>query len=374
MHRRESERVKLRKTSRPGWKLPGMFMLIACCISLAGCATTGYKSAEAKSQVTASTAEMPQEKAPEPKLEASPPANPLESTPVREDRSALLYKVREADSLAVRFIHNPELNADVSVRPDGKINLPLVGEVMVEGLTVPEFHAVVSSRYREFIEETSYGHLIKEGDFLDLRFVYNPELNIGVRVRSDGKISLPLLGDVQAAGLRPDALRKNLIKRYAGHIRNPDVALLVGDTTAKKVSADPEFITVALTHHADLEIFVGGEVQAPKVIKFEGQITTLQAIMKAGGVKDTGDLAKVVVLRRGKFEKADWIQVNLSKPLSGASLTNDIALRNGDVVIVPMTGIAKVDLFVRQYIREVLPIQSFFNVTVIPLDAGAGAL
>jgi protein involved in polysaccharide export with SLBB domain len=245
---------------------------------------------------------------------------------------------------------------------------------MVEGLTVPELHAVVSSRYREFIEETSYGDLIKEGDSLDLRFVYNPELNIGVRVRSDGKISLPLLGDVQAAGLRPGALRKNLIKRYAGHIRNPDVALLVGDTTAKKVFANPEFITVALTQHADLEIFVGGEVQAPKVIKFEGQITTLQAIMKAGGVKDTGDLAKVVVLRRGKFEKADWIQLNLSKPLSGASLNNDIALRNGDVVIVPMTGIAKVDLFVRQYIREVLPIQSFFNVTVIPLDAGAGGL
>jgi protein involved in polysaccharide export with SLBB domain len=283
----------------------------------------------------------------------------------------LPYQLRSGDSFAVRFLHNPELNTEVAVRPDGKVTLPLVGDLPVEGSTIPEVHASVSGNYQAFIRETSYGDLLKEGDVLDLRFVYNPELNIGVRVRSDGRISLPLLGDVQAAGLRPDALRRSLISKYSAHIKNPDVALLVGETTARKVFADPEFITIALLRHAAHEIFVGGEVQAPKVVTYEGRITTLQAIMKAGGVKDTGDLSKVVVLRRGQFERPEWIQLNLSKPLSGESIHNDISLKNGDVVIVPMTGIAKVDLFVRQYIREVLPIQSFFNVTVIPLDAGA---
>jgi protein involved in polysaccharide export with SLBB domain len=296
------------------------------------------------------------------------------SSEVRQDSlnvsSELPYQLRSGDSFAVRFLHNPELNTEVTVRPDGKVTLPLVGDVPVEGSTIPEVHAAVSGDYKAFIHETSYGDLLKEGDVLDLRFVYNPELNIGVRVRSDGKVSLPLLGDVQAAGLRPDALRRSLIGKYSAHIKNPDVALLVGETTAKKVFADPEFIMVALLRHAAHEIFVGGEVQAPKVVTYEGRITTLQAIMKAGGVKDTGDLSKVVVLRRGQFERPEWIQLNLSKPLSGESIHNDISLKNGDVVIVPMTGIAKVDLFVRQYIREVLPIQSFFNVTVIPLDAG----
>jgi polysaccharide export outer membrane protein len=283
----------------------------------------------------------------------------------------LPYRLRSGDSFAIRFLHNPELNTEVTVRPDGIVTLPLVGDVLVEASTIPEVHARVSDAYKSFIRETSYGDLLKEGDYLELRFVYNPELNIGVRVRSDGRISLPLLGDIQASGLRPDSLRQNLICRYSAHIKKPDVALLVGETTAKKVFAEPEFITLALLKHADQEIFVGGEVQAPKVVTYEGRITTLQAIMKAGGVKDTGDLSKVVVLRRGHFEHPEWIQLNLSKPLSGESIHNDVPLRNGDVVIVPMTGIAKVDLFVRQYIREVLPIQSFFNVTVIPLDAGA---
>ncbi|MBI3060294.1 MAG: hypothetical protein HYY81_13515, partial [Deltaproteobacteria bacterium] len=94
-----------------------------------------------------------------------------------------------------------------------------------------------------------------------------------------------------------------------------------------------------------------------------------QAIMQAGGVKETGDLSRVVILRRGKFEQGEWIQTNLSNPISGKSLQNDIALRDGDVVVVPMTGIAKVDLFVKQYIRDVLPVQSGFSISIVPVDA-----
>jgi polysaccharide export outer membrane protein len=355
----------------PTWRIIFLLLLAVGMGQFMGCATTSLQPAENKAEP------------PAPSIEALQLAPRLEDAELKSQQPSavgngsldnpreLPYRLRPGDSVAIRFLHNAELNTEATVRPDGEITLPLVGDVPVEGLTIPEVHAAVSDDYKAFIRETAYGDLLKEGDYLDLRFVYNPELNIGVRVRSDGKISLPLLGDIQAAGIRPDALRTNLTSKYAAHIKKPDVALLVGDTTAKKVFADPAFITIGLLQHADHEIFVGGEVQAPKVVTYEGRITTLQAIMKAGGVKDTGDLAKVVVLRRGQFERPEWIQLNLSKPLSGESIHNDIPLRNGDVVIVPMTGIAKVDLFVRQYIREVLPIQSFFNVTVIPLDAGA---
>ncbi|MCU0588193.1 MAG: polysaccharide biosynthesis/export family protein [Syntrophobacteraceae bacterium] len=371
MHRSRFRGHSGKGRGKTAWRIILGAMLMVGMAHLAGCSTTTGRRAAEGSEPRA------------PFVDAAS-ASPLEggagavtaqdSGTVSQDPHGVPleppYRLRSGDSFAVRFLHNPELSGEVTVRPDGKVTLPLVGDVPVEGYTIPEVHAAVSEDYKAFIRDTSYGDLLKEGDYLELRFVYNPELNIGVRVRSDGKISLPLLGDVQAAGLRPDALRQSLISRYSSHIRKPDVALLVGETTAKKVFADPELITVALLKHASHEIFVGGEVQAPKVVTFEGRITTLQAIMKAGGVKDTGDLGKVVVLRRGQFERPEWIQLNLSKPLSGESIHNDLPLRNGDVVVVPMTGIAKVDLFVRQYIREVLPIQSFFNVTVIPLDAG----
>jgi hypothetical protein len=89
--------------------------------------------------------------------------------------------------------------------------------------------------------------------------------------------------------------------------------------------------------------------------------------MQAGGVKETGDLSRVVVLRRGQFEQVNWSQIDLSHPLSGKSLENDLTLHSGDVVVVPMSGIAKVDLFVKQYIRDVLPLQSSFSLTIRPV-------
>jgi polysaccharide export outer membrane protein len=249
----------------------------------------------------------------------------------------------------------------------------MVGEIQAVGTTLPALRTTLSQQYKHFIAQTGYGEVLREGDYFDLRFVYNPELNLGVRIRSDGKISLPLLGEVEAAGQRPAELYQHLLTQYGKHLTDPDLALLVGPDTAKKIFADEPFIAVTLAKSADQRIFVGGEVMNAKVVQFEGQISTLQAIMQAGGVKDTGDLSQVVVLRRGQFEQANWARTDLSDPLSGKSLENDLLLHDGDVVIVPMSGIAKVDLFVKQYIRDVLPLQSSFNVTVIPVDSSNDA-
>lgn len=279
------------------------------------------------------------------------------------------YRLRSGDTIAVKFLHNAELNVDAVIQPDGRIFLPLVGEMQVEALTVRELHVAISARYKDFVRTTGYGVFLQEGDFLDLRFVYNPELNIGAKIRSDGKISLPLLGDITAADRRPEDLRQQIVRMYADHIKVPDMAMLVGETTARKIFADEAFIVVTLVKAADQAVFVGGEVQTPRAVKFTGRMTVLQAIMEAGGVKDTGDLSQVVVVRRGQFETPTWIRTNLSQPLSGRAVRNDVTLRNGDVIVIPLTGIGKVNLFVRHYIRDVLPIhQATFTITA-PIGA-----
>ena len=299
---------------------------------------------------------------------------PVEDQPQSADSTlAAAYRLRNGDVVAVKFVKNPELDATLAVRPDGNISLALVGELTAKGLTLAELRSFISQRYTDFITHTGYGEVLREGDFFELRFVYNPELNLGVRIRSDGKISLPLLGEVQAAGLRPAELYQQLLRGYKKHLTDPDVALLVGADTVKKIFADPPFIVVTLAKAADQKIFVGGEVLSPKVVAFEGQISVLQALMQAGGIKDTGDLSRVVVLRRGQFEETKWTQTDLSHPLSGKSLENDLVLSSGDVVIVPLTGVAKVDLFVKQYIRDVLPLQSNFNLSIIPIDSSSSS-
>jgi protein involved in polysaccharide export with SLBB domain len=287
-----------------------------------------------------------------------PPPGPVEAEP---------YRVMKGDTLSVNFPLNTELNvASAVVRPDGKIDLALIGDVLVYGLTIPEIQEDISQRYKEFIAKTKYSKLLKGGDYFDLRFVYNPELNIGVRIGADGDIQLPMVGVVHAAGLTPEELREKLIQKYAKDIVKPDVVVLVGvhpsaaphDIPTKTIHDDHQFINVALVKSAGQWVFVGGEVATAKAVPWNGHLTTLQAIMVAGGTKETADLSRVVVLRRGPFEQTEWLQTDLASPPDGNSLKNDISLKAGDIVLVPMSGIAKLNLWVKQYIRDVLPIQT----------------
>ncbi len=287
-----------------------------------------------------------------------PPPGPIKVEP---------YRLGKGDTLSILFPLNTELNLNSAlVRADGKIALHLIGDVPAFGLTVPELQEAISQNYKEFIARTRYSKVLKGGDYFDLRFVYNPELNIGVRIGSDGNITLPMVGVVQAAGLTPEELRQELLQRYSKHIRKPDISLLVGttpsaypyDMAAKKIHDDRQYITVALVKSAGQWVFVGGEVITAKAVSHDGHLTTLQAIMAVGGTKDTADLSRVVVLRRGPFEQTEWIQTDLASPPKGNSLKNDVTLKPGDIVLVPMSGIAKLNLWVKQYIRDVLPIQT----------------
>ena len=295
---------------------------------------------------------------------APPPPGPVEAEP---------YRILRGDLLSITFPNNPELNlSQVPVRSDGKLALNLAGEVTAFGLTTGELQEAVARKYRDFVARTKYSQVLKEGDYFDLRFVYNPELNIGARIRSDGKVSLPLLGDIPAAGLTPAAFRQDLIRRYSRDIRRPDIALMLGvnanafplDIAAKKIYDQGHFITVTLNKSAGAFVFVGGEVGTPKLVPFEGNLTVLQAIMAAGGKKESSDLSRVVILRRGQFDRAEWLQTDLVSPAKGRDLKNDVALRAGDVVIVPMSGIAQVGLFVKQWIRDVIPLYGSYNINL----------
>ena len=283
------------------------------------------------------------------------------------------YRILRGDLLTITFPNNPELNlSQAPVRSDGKLALNLAGEVTAFGLTTRELQEAIARKYRDFVARTKYSQVLKEGDYFDLRFIYNPELNIGARIRSDGKVSLPLLGDIQAAGLTPAGFRQDLIRRYSRDIRRPDIALILGvnpnafplDIAAKKIYDQGRFITVTLNKSAGAFVFVGGEVGTPKLVPFEGNLTVLQAIVAAGGKKESSDLSRVVILRRGQFDRAEWLQTDLVSPAQGRDLKNDVALRAGDVVIVPLSGIAQVGLFVKQWIRDVIPLYGSYNINL----------
>jgi polysaccharide biosynthesis/export protein len=190
--------------------------------------------------------------------------------------------------------------------------------------------------------QTTYAYTEQEyrlqiGDQLDLKFFYNPELNEQVTVRPDGRISLQLVHEIIAVGLTPQELTDLLTKKYAPELKKPEITVIVRSFSAQK-------------------IYVDGEVTKPGMVPLIGFMSVLQAISQAGGMKDTARTSEVVIIRRGENHNPLVGKVNLDNAINGTDMGQDIILSPFDIVYVPKSTIANVDVWVDQYIRKVLPI------------------
>jgi polysaccharide biosynthesis/export protein len=158
-------------------------------------------------------------------------------------------------------------------------------------------------------------YLIGPQDVLDINVWKEPELTRSVPVRPDGKISLPLLNDVQAQGLTPMQL--------AAHIT----------AGLKKFVDDPQ-VTVVVTQINSQRIYILGEVNRGGAFPFLPGMTVMEAISTAGGFTMFANQKKIYVLRKtdGKQEK---IPFNYKDVIHGKAPEQNIALKPGDTVVVP---------------------------------------
>jgi polysaccharide export outer membrane protein len=173
---------------------------------------------------------------------------------------------------------------------------------------------------------------------MDVKFFFNPELNESVTVRPDGLISLQLANELPAAGLTPVELSQELKRSYARELNNPE-------------------LTVILRKFAGQRVYVGGEVNKPGFVALAPEMTVLQSLQMAGGLKDSARRNEIVVVRRQPQGKPQVFTLDLDQVLSGSNTGEDVALRPLDVVYAPKSPIADVNLWVDQYLRQNLPIQ-----------------
>jgi polysaccharide export outer membrane protein len=158
-------------------------------------------------------------------------------------------------------------------------------------------------------------YIIGPEDVLQIFVRNEPELSLSVTVRTDGKISLPLINDVQVIGLTPVELREELTKRFSNYLENPTVSVIVEEVNS-------------------LKIFVDGEVNTPGVYDMKREVNVLQAITLAGGFTEWANKSKIKIFRKhGGVEKI--ITINYNKIISGKHPELNIPLQPGDSVIVP---------------------------------------
>jgi protein involved in polysaccharide export with SLBB domain len=190
------------------------------------------------------------------------------------------------------------------------------------------------------------GYVINSGDDLTIRFYYNPQLDEDLRVRPDGKISLALIGDVQAAGKLPEALSNDVTTAYRTFLNRPNAVVIV-------------------RRFASARAFIAGEVQKPGQLDMQQQSQTiLQGIAAAGGVTDKATLKQVVVLRRvSNWPEPMVFKLNLLSALDGTDLKQNVLLMPNDLVYVPRSDIADVNLALQQYIFNNLNLSTSAGLT-----------
>jgi len=176
---------------------------------------------------------------------------------------------------------------------------------------------------------------IYPGDELEVTVPSAPELNKSVVVQPDGRVSLPLVHEVMVADRTATEAEATLNRAYASQLLRPEVY-------------------VAVKTAPSLKVFVGGEVDRPGVYDMPGDINALQAIIQAGGFKNSAKKSEVIIIRRGPEGRPMMRTADLGKGLSDPGRTDLVPLRRFDIVYVPKTGLASAGVFMKQ-IEDLVP-------------------
>lgn len=185
-------------------------------------------------------------------------------------------------------------------------------------------------------------YLIQPGDVLGIDFYLSPEFDEQVVVRPDGLITLRQVGDVKAWGLTPNQLAQQIDQAYLKELRNPGVVVHIKNMPSRQV-------------------YVEGQVNKPGAFPLEQGMTAVQAVSAAGGLTEQAS-GNAIIIRRDLCGQPSGIRFDINKAMKNPDQSSDVALLARDVVIVPRSGIANVDLFVKQYITGLLPIPPYATI------------
>jgi protein involved in polysaccharide export with SLBB domain len=205
-----------------------------------------------------------------------------------------------------------------------------------KNINVPELTADDAARMTSIGNFPHTTYRIEPGDTVQVRYVFHPEMKQEDVVRPDGKITLALVGELVVAGMAPGDLERYLAKATAGELRNPEVV-------------------VSISKFSDKNVFVGGEVGRPGTLPYRKDLTPLQAIIAAGGFRDTAAVDSIILVRAGVNNQIMSRKINLEEVVNNGN-PEPLALAPHDIIFVPRSAIADANLWVRQHITDLIPI------------------
>lgn len=156
-------------------------------------------------------------------------------------------------------------------------------------------------------------------DQLQVNVWRNPELSIAMPVRPDGKISMPLIGDIQAGGRTPEQVAHDIKKQLSLYVRDPNVTVILSELR------NYEYIS---------RIRVTGAVQTPSSFSYRQGMTVLDAVLEAGGINEFAAPDRAKLYRQEK-DSTRVYDIRLGGILNQGELSTNYLLKPGDIITVP---------------------------------------
>lgn len=166
------------------------------------------------------------------------------------------------------------------------------------------------------------------GDVVEIVYRHTPEFNQTVTIHPDGFVALEIVGDIKLSGLNLEQARQEIIEKASKRLKDPEVTLLL------KEFQKPYFV-------------VSGEVAQPGKFEIREKTTALQAVMLAGGFRDSAKSSQILVFRKVNQDFAEVKVLNLKEIKKTSDLENDLTLEAGDIILVPRNNFSKIEKFVR---------------------------
>jgi len=183
------------------------------------------------------------------------------------------------------------------------------------GYSQTEKEVLLKKQSQAEVPADSPNYIIGSEDVLYIHVWKEEHLSKTVPVRIDGKISLPLIDEIQAAGLTPLQLKELLMKRLKEFVDVPNISVMVMEANSFKV-------------------YISGQVKNPGVYRLRSETSLLQIIPMAGGFTDWANQKKILIIRK-ENGKEKRIIVNYKKIVKGDDPDSNLILKAGDTIIVP---------------------------------------
>jgi polysaccharide export outer membrane protein len=171
-------------------------------------------------------------------------------------------------------------------------------------------------------------YALHPGDVLDIQYRYTPEFNQTVTVQPDGYISLQIGGDLKVGGRTLQEVRNLILMKVRTRLESPE-------------------ITVILKEFQKPYVVVAGEVNQPGKLELREKLTAIQAVLLAGGLKETAKSSQILVFKRLNADTAEVKVLNFKTLKRTSDLENDLVLEAGDMIMVPRNRISKIERYIR---------------------------